>query len=98
MIGHTGDQRRVRTYYGLHFKLGITGKAKMFSWSKLLSEIVLKFGLFSVITAVLDLLWQIVFPLVGLPDYNDLVYSEVVKDDNEKWNDTDEKSQKSLKE
>jgi hypothetical protein len=76
-VSHNRNQRRVRTYYGLHFKLVVAGKAEKFSWSKLLSEIVLNFGLFGVISAVLDLLWQIVFPLVGFPDYNDLVYSAV---------------------
>ena len=59
----------------------VTGKAEKFSWSKLLSEIVLKFGLFGVISTILDLLWQIVFPLLGFPDYNDLVYKSVQMED-----------------
>jgi len=80
VVSHTKNQRRVRTYFGLHFKMVVVGKAQKFSWSKLLSEIVLSFGLFGVISAVLDLLWQIVFPLVGFPDYNDLVYSSVTVD------------------
>ena len=81
MVDHSRTQRRVRTYYGLHFKLLVAGKAKKFSWSKLLSEIVMKFGLFGVVSTILDLLWQIVFPMVGFPDYNDLVYKSVkVKD------------------
>ena len=67
----------VRTYYGLHFKIHVMGRAEKFSWSKLLSEIVLKFGLFGVMTSVLDLLWQVFFPLLGLPDYNNMVYSSV---------------------
>ena len=50
----------------------------------------MKFGLFGVVSTILDLLWQIVFPLVGLPDYNNLVYKSVkvksVKD--EQMNDT----------
>ena len=37
----------------------------------------MKFGLFGVVSTILDLLWQIVFPLVGYPDYNDLVYKSV---------------------
>ena len=41
------------------------------------SEIILKFGLFGIITTILDILWQIVFPLMGFPDYNDLVYRNV---------------------
>ena len=81
MVGHTKTQRRVRTYYGMHFKLMVAGKAKKFSWGKLLSEIVMKFGLFGVVSTILDLLWQIVFPMVGFPDYNDLVYKSVkIKD------------------
>ena len=68
----------------------VRGKAERFSWSKLLTEIVMKFGLFGVVSTILDLLWQIVFPLVGLPDYNNLVYKSVkvksVKD--EQMNDT----------
>ena len=83
VVDHSQNHRRVRTYYGLHFKLMIAGKAKRFSWSKLLSEIVMKFGLFGVVSTVLDLLWQIVFPLLGFPDYNDLVYKSVkIKEDN----------------
>ena len=58
VLGRTGDKRTTRTYYGLHFKLRVTGKAKRFSWTKLLSEIVMKFGLLGVISTVLDLLWQ----------------------------------------
>merc|ERR1712106_302579 len=77
VVGHTKTQRRVRTYYGMHFKLMVAGKAKKFSWGKLLSEIVMKFGLFGVVSTILDLLWQIVFPMVGFPDYNDLVYKSV---------------------
>jgi len=77
VVGHTKNERRVRTYYGLHFKLAVAGKAKRFSWAKLVSEIVMKFGLFGVVSTILDLLWQIVFPMVGFPDYNDLVYKEV---------------------
>ena len=88
MVGHTRTHRRVRTYYGLHFKVVLAGKAEKFSWSKLLSEIVLKFGLLGVISAVLDLLWQIVFPLVGFPDYNDLVYKSVQMTEVETENDT----------
>ena len=42
-----------------------------------MSEIVMKFGLFGVVSTILDLLWQIVFPMVGFPDYNDLVYKSV---------------------
>ena len=80
VVSHTNNQRRVRTYFGLQFKLIVAGKAEKFSWSKLLSEIVLKFGLFGVITSVLDLLWQLVFPLLGFPDYNHLVYSSVEAD------------------
>lgn len=94
VVSHTRNQRRVRTYYGLHFKLVVAGKAEKFSWSKLLSEIVLNFGLFGVISAVLDLLWQIVFPLVGFPDYNDLVYSAVtVENTGEEEGDKDDKKQ-----
>ena len=37
----------------------------------------LSFGLLGVVTTVLDLLWQIVFPLLGFPDYNDLVFKSV---------------------
>jgi len=88
VVGHTRTHRRVRTYYGLHFKVVLAGKAEKFSWSKLLSEIVLKFGLLGVISAVLDLLWQIVFPLVGFPDYNDLVYKSVQMTEVEKESDT----------
>jgi uncharacterized short protein YbdD (DUF466 family) len=77
MVGHSRNQRRVWTYFGLHFKLMVVGKAKKFSWSKLLSEIVVKFGLFGVVSSILDFLWQIVFPMVGFPDYNDLVYKSV---------------------
>ena len=77
VLDHQGNTRRTRTYYGLHFKLRVSGKAKRFSWSKLLSEIVLKFGLLGVITTVLDLLWQVVFPLLGYPDYNHLVFKSV---------------------
>ena len=88
MVDHSRTQRRVRTYYGLHFKLVVAGKAEKFSWSKLLSEIVLKFGLFGVISTILDLLWQIVFPLVGFPDYNDLVYKSVQMTEVETENDT----------
>ena len=91
VVSHTRNQRRVRTYNGLHFKMVVAGK---FSWSKLLSEIVLNFGLFGVISAVLDLLWQIVFPLVGFPDYNDLVYSAVtVENTGEEEGDKDDKKQ-----
>ena len=77
VVGHSKNHRRVRTYFGLHFKLMVVGKAKKFSWSKLLSEIVMKFGLFGVVSTILDLLWQIVFPMVGFPDYNDLVFKSV---------------------
>lgn len=77
VLGHQGNIRRTRTYYGIHFKLRVTGKAKRFSWSKLLSEVVLKFGLLGVITTVLDLLWQVVFPWLGYPDYNQLVFKSV---------------------
>ena len=77
VLEHRRDQRTTRTYYGLHFKLSLTGKARRFSWSKLLSEIVLKFGLLGVITTILDLLWQIVFPWLGYPDYNNLVFKSV---------------------
>lgn len=84
VVGHTKNERRVRTYYGLHFKLTVAGKAKRFSWAKLVSEIVMKFGLFGVMSTILDLLWQIVFPMVGFPDYNDLVYREVkLKNENQ---------------
>jgi len=44
VVGHSRTHRRVRTSYGLHFKLMLAGKARKFSWSKLLSEIILKFG------------------------------------------------------
>jgi len=47
VVGHSRTHRRVRTSYGLHFKLMLAGKARKFSWSKLLSEIILKFGLFA---------------------------------------------------
>ena len=95
MVGHTKTQRRVRTYYGMHFKLMVAGKAKKFSWGKLLSEIVMKFGLFGVVSTILDLLWQIVFPMVGFPDYNDLVYKSVkIKDSgNEANNNAEEISE-----
>ena len=55
----------------------MSGKAKRFSWSKLISEIVITFGLLGVVNNVLDLVWQLVFPLLGFPDYNDLVYRSV---------------------
>jgi len=85
VVGHTKNERRVRTYYGLHFKLMVAGKAKRFSWAMLVSEIVMKFGLFGVVSTILDLLWQIVFPMVGFPDYNDLVYKEIkLKNESEK--------------
>lgn len=77
VVGHQGDQRITRTSYGLHFKLKVSGQARRFSWSCLLSEIVIKFGLLGVITTILDLLWQIVFPWLGFPDYNDLVFKSV---------------------
>ena len=77
VVSHGRDQRTIRTYYGLHFKLRVSGQAKRFSWSCLLSEIVLKFGLLGVITTILDLLWQIVFPWLGYPDYNNLVFKSV---------------------
>lgn len=77
VVGHSRTHRRVRTSYGLHFKLMLAGQARKFSWSKLLSEIILKFGLFGIITTILDILWQIVFPMMGFPDYNDLVYKNV---------------------
>jgi len=77
VVGHSRTHRRVRTSYGLHFKLMLAGQARKFSWSKLLSEIILKFGLFGIITTILDILWQIIFPLMGFPDYNDLVYRNV---------------------
>ena len=77
IISHTGDTRRTRTYYGLHFKLHVSGKAKKFSWSKLISEVVITFGLLGVVSTVLDLIWQLVFPLLGFPDYNDLVFRSV---------------------
>ena len=98
VVGHSKNQRRVWTYYGLHFKLMVVGKAKTFSWSKLLSEIVMKFGLFGVVSSILDLLWQIVFPMVGLPDYNDLVYKSVkVKDSGTTSNNKKPKNVKSFK-
>jgi len=77
VISHDGETRRIRTYYGLHFKIHVSGKAKQFSWTKLISEIVIKFGLLGVVSSVLDLLWQVVFPLIGFPDYNDLVFKSV---------------------
>ena len=77
MVSHGREERTIRTYYGLHFKLRVSGQARRFSWSCLLSEIVLKFGLLGVITTILDLLWQIVFPWLGFPDYNDLVFKSV---------------------
>ena len=77
IISHAGDTRRTRTYYGLHFKLHVSGKAKKFSWSKLISEVVITFGLLGVVSTVLDLIWQLVFPLLGFPDYNDLVFRSV---------------------
>ena len=55
----------------------LAGQSKKFSWTKLLSEIIMKFGLFGIITSILDILWQIIFPIAGLPDYNDLVYKNV---------------------
>ena len=75
VVEHQGDTRTTRTYYGIHFKISVTGKAKRFSWTKLLSEIVLKFGLLGVMTNILDLVWQVVFPWLGYPDYNNLVFS-----------------------
>eukprot|EP00092_Neocalanus_flemingeri_P032033 GFUD01034815.1.p1 GENE.GFUD01034815.1~~GFUD01034815.1.p1 ORF type:complete len:419 (-),score=97.40 GFUD01034815.1:129-1385(-) len=98
VVGHTRTHRRVRTYSGLHFKLVVAGKAEKFSWSKLLSEIVLKFGLFGVISTILDLLWQIVFPLVGFPDYNDLVYKSVQTKDLNKESDFETMSEKEMNE
>ena len=77
MLSHQRDQRTIRTYYGLHFKLRVSGQARRVNWSCLLSEIVLKFGLLGVITTILDLLWQIVFPWLGYPDYNNLVFKSV---------------------
>ena len=77
VISHDKDTRRTRTYYGLQFKLQVSGKAKRFSWSKLISEVVITFGLLGVVNNVLDLVWQLVFPLLGFPDYNDLVYRTV---------------------
>ena len=77
VVSHGREERTIRTYYGLHFKLRVSGQARRFSWSCLLSEIVLKFGLLGVITTILDLLWQIVFPWLGYPDYNNLVFKSV---------------------
>ena len=77
VVSHDRDTRTTRTYYGLQFKLQVSGKAKRFSWSKLISEIVITFGLLGVVNNVLDLVWQLVFPLLGFPDYNDLVYRSV---------------------
>ena len=77
VVSHDKDTRRSRTYYGLQFKLQVSGKAKRFSWSKLISEVVITFGLLGVVNNVLDLVWQLVFPLLGFPDYNDLVYRSV---------------------
>ena len=65
----------VRTYFGLHFKLVVTGTAERFSWARLGQEIVLKFGLLGVITAALDLLWQIGTSQISLPTDN-LFFSE----------------------
>ena len=77
VVSHDRNTRRSRTYYGLQFKLQVSGKAKRFSWSKLISEVVITFGLLGVVNNVLDLVWQLVFPLLGFPDYNDLVYRSV---------------------
>ena len=77
VVSHDRDTRRSRTYYGLQFKLQVSGKAKRFSWSKLISEVVITFGLLGVVNNVLDLVWQLLFPLLGFPDYNDLVYRSV---------------------
>ena len=77
VVSHDRDARRTRTYHGLQFKLQVSGKAKRFSWPKLISEIVITFGLLGVVNTVLDLIWQLVFPLIGFPDYNDLVYRSV---------------------
>ena len=76
-MSHEGRNRRTRTYYGLHFKLHVSGHAKRFSWNQLISEIVVKAGLLGVVSTVLDLLWQLVFPLLGFPDYNHLVFKSV---------------------
>ena len=77
MVSHSRAYRRVQTSYGLHFKLLLAGQAHRWSWARLVSEIVVKFGLLGVVTTVLDLLWQYLFPAVGFPDYNQLVYRNV---------------------
>ena len=77
VVSHDRDTSMSCTYYGLQFKLQVSGKAKQFSWSKLISEVVITFGLLGVVNNVLDLVWQLVFPLLGFPDYNDLVYRSV---------------------
>merc|ERR1712055_445235 len=56
VLSHSQTHRRVRQYHGIHFKLRVTGKAEQFSWSKLLTEIIMKFGLLGVITTALDLI------------------------------------------
>ena len=64
-----------------------------------MSEIVVKFGLFGVVSSILDLLWQIVFPMVGFPDYNDLVYKSVkVKEGDTTSNQTKEGEETKVKE
>merc|ERR1712129_380019 len=70
--------RKVRTRVGLQVHMSITGSARRFSAKQLLSECVMKFGMLSLLTQGLEVLWQYVFPLVpGLPDYNALVYRTV---------------------
>ena len=41
VVSHDSDTSMSCTYYGFQFKLQVSGKAKQFSWSNLISEVVI---------------------------------------------------------
>eukprot|EP00666_Eupelagonemidae_sp_cell4sb_P002516 gene2516-13169_t len=75
--GLGAGSRRVRTAYGVQFKLDVGGKVGTFSAAALGNVLVMKLGLLSVFTLCIELAWQFAFPLLLGVDYNPLVYREV---------------------
>lgn len=70
--------RSLRVKHGVLFKIQTSGQAGRFEWSAVLSELVLKLGLITLLGTILDVLWIYVLPFLGV-DYTGHVFKSLSK-------------------
>ena len=81
-----GTSRIVQRLHGLLFKFDHSGAAGRFSFTAIPNHLVYALGYVTVIKTVLDLVWSLLFPPLGLPDYNEKVYAKLKSDDGDDGN------------